>query len=193
VAFARLRSVRHGVIRDRRKPEGSQALRRWLIAGAIYLAVCAAVLVFVGQRLIRVSRTGRHSVLVKNVYAPRRPGRRLDELKGNGRIYLVQMGEHKVHTRSMTSLSGCTRSMRWTCRLFRQLPSTVPPGLRAQAVCRELLYEQIKREHPDLATNPNAYLIGFTDADMYSVLNGWKYTFTQRYESRFAVISTNEE
>jgi hypothetical protein len=29
----------------------------------------------------------------------------------------------------------------------------------------ELLYDQLKREHPDLAADPNAYLIGFIDAD----------------------------
>ena len=30
------------------------------------------------------------------------------------------------------------------------------------------------------ANNPNATLIGFTDADMYSVNHGWPFTFTER-------------
>jgi len=59
-------------------------------------------------------------------------------------------------------------------------------------VVAELLYRQIRREHPDLAADPNTYLIGFTDADMYSLLNAKAYNFTQRYESRFAIVSTDE-
>jgi len=177
------------------KPEGSQALRRWLIAGAIYLAVCAAVLVFVGQRLIQSVAHRADIQYWSKTYTPHvGPVARLDELKGNGRIYLVQMGEHK----GPYSLYDFAQWLHSKYALDVQvipaiaIDSSAWDSERKQYVA-ELLYEQIKREHPDLATNPNAYLIGFTDADMYSVLNGWKYTFTQRYESRFAVISTNEE
>ncbi|MGC2299709.1 MAG: DUF6531 domain-containing protein, partial [Acidobacteriaceae bacterium] len=53
----------------------------------------------------------------------------------------------------------------------------------------EDLYEQIKRDHADLAEDPNAYLIGFTDADMYSVWYKWPSSFTQRDRQRAAVIS----
>src|SRR5260370_23802946 len=55
----------------------------------------------------------------------------------------------------------------------------------------QLLNEQIKREHSDLAADPSAYLIGFTDASMYHVGTSWRYTFTLRDFQRTAVISSN--
>ena len=46
-------------------------------------------------------------------------------------------------------------------------------------------------QHPDLAENRGAYLIGFTDANMFSVNNQWRSSFTQRDSQRVAVISAN--
>jgi YD repeat-containing protein len=63
-------------------------------------------------------------------------------------------------------------------------------GGRHQYVA-ELLYAQIRRDHPDLAADPNAYLIGFTDASMYSVDYRWRAVFSQHDARRTAVISTN--
>ncbi len=117
----------------------------------------------------------------------------VDELKGNGRIYLVQIGEHKTPY----SLDDFARWLRTKYGLdVHVLPAMAADqsawdSERKQYVA-ELLYGQIKREHPDLAADSSAYLIGVTDSDMYSVMNDWSYTFTQRYDSRFAVISTNE-
>jgi predicted Zn-dependent protease len=55
----------------------------------------------------------------------------------------------------------------------------------------ELLLAQIKREHPDLAASPDAVVIGFTDADMYSVQNFWQFNNTQRNrQDRTGVISS---
>jgi hypothetical protein len=55
----------------------------------------------------------------------------------------------------------------------------------------ELLYDQIKRDHPELAKDPSAYLIGFTDADMYPARRHWNSSFTERDMERAAIISTD--
>jgi YD repeat-containing protein len=121
------------------------------------------------------------------------PVARVDELKGNGRIYLVQIGNH-------TAPYSIDDFAQWLHSKYSLDVQVLPPMIlphsawdpeRKQYVA-ELLYEQIKREHPDLAADSNAYLIGFTDADMHSIQNKWIFSHTQRFW-RDAVISTNSE
>jgi len=120
------------------------------------------------------------------------PVARIDVLKGNGRIYLVQMGDHKAPY----ALDNFEQWLRSKYSLDVQvLPAmaidqSAWDSERKQYVA-ELLYAQIKREHPDLAANPNVYLIGFTDADMYSVNLKWRSSFTQRDLQRAAIISAD--
>lgn len=114
----------------------------------------------------------------------------LDQLKGNGRIYLVQMGPHTTPY----SLDDFAAWLKSKYKLDVQVlpPTALDPAAwdesRKQYIA-EMLYAQLKREHPDLAANPNAYLYGVTDADMYSVQYFWNFTFTMRDGRRAAVIS----
>jgi hypothetical protein len=55
----------------------------------------------------------------------------------------------------------------------------------------KLLYAQIKREHPTLAVDRNSWLIGFTDAGMYSATQKWDSTFSKRDQQRVAIISAS--
>lgn len=115
-----------------------------------------------------------------------------EELKGSGRIYVVQIGQHTA----AYSVDDLAQWMRSKYGLDVQvLPAAEPDrsawnGERKQWVA-EMLYGQLKRDHPELAADPNAYLIGFTDASMFSVNNGWNYSFTQRDMQRAAVISAH--
>ncbi|MGC2299708.1 MAG: hypothetical protein WA476_12955 [Acidobacteriaceae bacterium] len=52
-------------------------------------------------------------------YVHHGPVAKVDELKGSGRIYLVQMGDTKPHIPSQTSPSGCTQNTGSTCACFR--------------------------------------------------------------------------
>jgi len=115
------------------------------------------------------------------------------ELKGTGRIYLVPLTGH-------TAAQGLEYFAEWL-RAKYDLDVQVLPALTVDGAAwdsgrrqwvAELLYAQMKREHADLAADPNAYLIGFTDESMYSVNNGWKFSFTQRDMKRAAVISAHE-
>lgn len=114
----------------------------------------------------------------------------LDQLKGSGRIYLVQMGPHNAPY-SVDQLAD------WLKSKYHLDVAVLPPtGLDQSAwdasrnqYVAELVYAQLKREHSDLAANPHAYLYGFIDADMYSVHYAWKFSHTQRDHKRAAVVS----
>jgi YD repeat-containing protein len=115
----------------------------------------------------------------------------LDELHGSGRIYLVQLGAHKDGY-STVELAAWLRE-----KYSLDTEVVNPVGLDPAALdnsrhryMAELLIEQMRREHPDLAGNPKAVLIGFTDAPMYSVTEPWSASFSQRDEHRAAVISS---
>ncbi len=116
---------------------------------------------------------------------------RPDQLTGSGRIYLVQMGAHNAPY----SLHDFAEWLRSKYGLDVEiLPSVALDRAawdrgRGQYVA-ELLTDQLKREHPSLAQDPQAYLIGFTDADMYHVSNIWKSAFTHR-DGRAAVVSAD--
>src|SRR6266542_1068463 len=119
------------------------------------------------------------------------PIARSDQLTGSGRIYLVQMGAHRA-TYSLDDFAQWLRSK------YGLDVEILPPVELDQAAwdrersqyIAELLADQLKR-NPALAADPHAYLIGFTDADMYPVNSKWRFTFTWRGRPRTAVISTS--
>ncbi|MGA9587660.1 MAG: hypothetical protein WBQ95_20190, partial [Terracidiphilus sp.] len=97
------------------------------------------------------------------------PAARLDQLKGSGRIYLVQMGDHK----DPYSLDDFAK---WLQTKYALDVKVLPPvkidksawnESRKQYVA-ESLCAQMNHDHPDLASDPDAYLIGFTDGNMYT-------------------------
>jgi YD repeat-containing protein len=121
------------------------------------------------------------------------------ELTGRGRIYLVHLGPHN----QSYSLEDFAQRLRSTYGLDAQVlspmaldSSALGPfrswvgGLFHTQYVAELLYGQIKRDHPELAKDPHAYLIGFTDAGMYPARRDWGWTFTERDGERAAIIST---
>ena len=127
-------------------------------------------------------------------YPPHRgPIAQLSQLQGSGIVYLVQMGSHS----QSYSLAEFAHWLHDKYAIDVQvLPAmAIDPSAwdakRHQFVA-EQLYAQLKQRHPDLALNPNAFLIGFTDADMYSVNQMWSSSFTQRDMLRAAVISSDD-
>lgn len=153
-------------------------------------AILAAVSFFVTLSYLGFVRQNRWSLAHPPAVQHDSPVVSLDQLHGSGRIYLVQMGSHKAPY-SVDKLGD------WLRTKYRLDVQILPPmkldraawnDSRNQYVA-EMLYEQLKREHPDLAADPNAYLIGFTDADMFSVEHSWKFSHTQRDLKRAAVIS----
>lgn len=121
------------------------------------------------------------------------------ELKGSGRIYLVQLGP-KTQPYSLDDFA------RWLHAAYALNVDVLPAlplepaeldpsrtlfGRPNGTYIAELLYDRMKSAHPDLAADPGAYLIGITDAPMDSVRHRWASTFTERDLQRAAVISTH--
>lgn len=116
----------------------------------------------------------------------------LFELKGHGTIWLVQMGKHQAPY-SVADLAA------WLHSKYLLDARVLPPESidesawdpsRRQYIA-ELLYAQMKRDHPVQASDPGAWLIGFTDVNMYSVMHHWSGTFSERDEERAAIISSD--
>lgn len=171
-------------------PGSAQGSRIVLASVAVYLVIGLVALTFVAFRLSAVLKRngsfGRAAVYAKH----NGPVARLDELKGSGRIYLVQIGPHS-YSYSLDDLAN------WLHTKYaldvRVLPATRAydsawNAERGQYIAQNL-YEQLKQEHSDIAADENAYLIGFTDADMYGVDHLSRGTFTERDLDRTAVIS----
>ena len=162
-----------------------------LIVSSVAVGILLLLLVggVIGYQL--ASRTNQRRAARLAVAPHDGPIAALDRRTGTGRIYLVQMGPHHAPY-AIRDFAD------WLHSKYALDVQVLPPmalersawdSWRRQYVA-ELLYDQIKREHPDLAADPTAYLIGFTDADMYTVNHRWRYSFTQRDMQRAAVIST---
>lgn len=162
---------------------------RYLIFFLVGYLTLSGLLVFLGYSIRRLHQ--RHIQSYASRHRHNGPVARLDELKGTGRIYLVQMGAHK----DPYSLDDFAHWLNTKYSLdVRVLPPTpIDPSAwnasRRQYVA-ESLYEQTKRDHPDLAADPDAYLIAFTDFDIYTIRGSWKSVFTQRDSRRAAIISS---
>jgi YD repeat-containing protein len=161
----------------------SSNVKYWVAGIAAYVLVCTAVLTYVGRRMIRD--------LPFNYPRHQGPVARREELKGAGRIYLVQMGDH----RDPYSLEDLAQWLRTKYALDVEVlpPTPIHPfawnASRGQYVVQSL-YAQLKWDHPDLASDPDAYLIGFTDGDIYTTAAPWSSTYSQRDWRRAAVISS---
>lgn len=116
------------------------------------------------------------------------PEARPDQLIGTGRIYLMQLGPAD----GAYSLNDFAQWLHQKYALDVQVLPAVPVEKHKKIQLQENaehLFDLMQHAHPDLAANTGAYLIGFTDRDMYSVNNDWGSSFTQRY-LRGAIIST---
>lgn len=174
---------------------GSRVSRRTVFA-VVAAVLLAAVLSFTVlhrtvDRMIGEAAAARASV-APDFRRFNGPVASLSELKGSGRIYLVQVGPHAAPY----TLEDFAIWLRNKYNLDVQVLPAMPAPREAwdtnhRQFVAEQLYAQMKQQHPDLATDENAYLIGFTDADMYSVRYMWSSTFSQRDSLRTAIISSD--
>jgi YD repeat-containing protein len=176
------------------RPAGAGAEHTKVIGiAATVLIVLISVLVHIVPRYLtdHVVRRHRREALARLV-RQHGPVVRPDELTGKGRIYLIQLGPH-------TAPYALALFAQWLYEKYalqvEVLPSTTldPTAWdsgRKQYIA-ELLNAQMRREHPALEADPDAYLIGFTDANIYAARRRWNSTFTWRDQPRTAIISTD--
>jgi len=121
------------------------------------------------------------------------PGRQVvspSELHGKGRIYLLQLGPH-------TDAYSVADLAQWLGRKY-SLDVQVLPAANLAAVAwdedrhmyiAQRLIQQLKRDHPAEAADPNSWLIGITDAKMSSAEDKGDWEVSQR-GLRSAIISS---
>jgi hypothetical protein len=187
-----------------------RGLKAVLIGLAIYFVLVALLVVFAFHFVMkrvkeREAWARAHPSATRQFQQPapvahEGPVARVEDLKGSGRIFLIQIGPHGAPY-SLNDLA------QWLHSKYALDVQVLPAmdldhaaldasraqdfrGAQPQYVA-ELLYEQMKRAHPDLAADPNVYLIGITESDMYSVYFKWRTTFSQRDGKRAAVLSAN--
>lgn len=164
------------------------ASRTWLALFIVVFLVAAlslslsrgGILESIGERSLPASAYEKHSGPIAQASA----------LQGNGRVYLVQLGRH-------TQPYSLDEFAKWLHARYavdtRVLPAIPTDGaawdVKRHQFVAEQLQAQIKQQHPDLAFDHYAYLIGFTDGSMYSTREMWGREFTQRDSLRTAVIS----
>jgi hypothetical protein len=174
------------------------SLARPIVAPRTRLAVLLVILL-AAALLWSLSRTSLIKVLAqRSLIAPvykkhAGPIANLSELKGEGRVYLVQLGRH-------TAPYSLDNFAKWLNAKYGVKVSVLPAvpiapaawDMKRRQFVAEQLQMQIKRQHHELASDQNAYLIGFTDEEIYSTNEMWSYVFTQRDSLRTAVISSYE-
>jgi YD repeat-containing protein len=192
------------------KPDQWRGLKAVLTGLAIYFVLVSLLVVFafhfVMKRMKEREAWARaHPSAMRQFQQPapvphQGPVARVEDLNGSGRICLIQIGPHSAPY----SLNDLAQWLQSKYGLDVQvLPATDLDhaaldlsraqdfrGANYQYVA-ELLYAQMKRTHPDLAADPNVYLIGITEADMYSMYYKWRTTFSQRDGQRAAILSAN--
>jgi YD repeat-containing protein len=161
------------------------------------LAILLSFLAHFGQSyLAGPARSRQRQERLARLIRQRGPIAPRSSLKGKGSIYLVQLGPHQQTSRDTTY--ALEDFAQWLRTKYGLSVTVLPPKAldrsawnptRRQYIA-ERLNEQIQRDHPALAADPDAYLIGFTDAAMYPVHNRWSSTFTYRQRPRTAIISS---
>lgn len=106
-----------------------------------------------------------------------------------GRLYFAPMGE--LSRVSPTLLADYYQ------KKFQLAVEVLPPvaitaaakdQARKQLIAEELI-TLIKRQNPLLADDPQAFIIGVTEQDMYIRAKKWRFAFSYREGGRFAVVS----
>jgi YD repeat-containing protein len=182
------------IVRTTRQNPDVVLLRFVVSWGLIAIAVMALFIGYVHNfltQLPRASQTGRSSV-PGNQYRPvaKVVPARPDELRGRGTVYMVPLGPVKSVT-----VAPLLAELRNRYGLQLQLLPMIPLPAWAENVSRkqfvaEDLITAMKLAYPKLEADPQAIVIGLTDADMYISQVSWNYGFSFREEERFAVISS---
>jgi YD repeat-containing protein len=156
-------------------------------AGILLILIAAGSLAYHSLKTLNQRRAMATKVEVKKGNVAR-----LDQLNGNGRIYLVHIGKSDTPPYSLEELANWLRtkySLEVEVLKWVRVDESAFDSARKQYVA-ELLYEQIKRAYPVLATERTAYLFGFTDQDMYSPSNGWNFNRAHRFEPKGSIVSS---
>jgi YD repeat-containing protein len=162
--------------------------------GLIAVVVMALLIGYVHNFLFQLPRAGQagQSSVPGSQYRPvaKSEPARAAELRGRGSVYVVPLGPIKAV--AVPSLLAELRN-RYGLQLqllpMIPLPAWAENAPRKQFVAEDLI-TAMRLAYPELEADPQAIVIGSTDADMYISQLSWYYAFSFREEERFAVISS---
>jgi RHS Repeat len=170
----------------------SPALAVAMVLGAgVAISASAALLGVINHRGSHVGPT--HASVAPLIHYPKHEGAvaPVSALKGSGTVYLVQMGDHK-QPYSLADFAQWLRS-KYSVDVEVLPAMVIDPSAwdaRRHQYVAEQLYAQMKQKHSDLAVDHNAFLIGFTEGNMYSARQLSGFTFTKNDLERTAVVSS---
>ncbi len=137
------------------------------------------------SRLVLLQRGGKGKI---DLSPP--PTRESLKLPGSGKIFLVPLGRPTTY-----SLDDFPAYYQQKFGIEVEILPWVPldPGVenpsRGQAVAEKLI-DLMRRSEPAFSEDPDAFLIGISEKDMYIEAYSWRYAFNLRRKGRFAVVST---
>jgi tetratricopeptide (TPR) repeat protein len=110
--------------------------------------------------------------------------------KGKEKLYLVPLSNF-----SAASLTRLASAVKQKTGIVVNVTQPVPFALstvdkRRQQVIAEEAINLMKARYPDLASDPNAILIGLTDEDLFVRREDWQFAFCYRMLGRFGVVSS---
>lgn len=123
--------------------------------------------------------------IVKQQHVPAK----LSELHGEGEVYFVPLGKQAVAPESLVQHYKSKFNLTIHLLPALSLDAKTYDRERKQYIAEELV-EQMKRAYPDLAKDPESFMIGLTDADIYMRTNDWEFTHSYRKLRHFAVVSS---
>lgn len=178
-----------------RKTDASGVYKVLILAAAEILFVVLGLVVhlhFRSHRPVRPLNARLWQQAPRQYPLHKGPVAKIGELKGKGRIYLIQIGPHHDPYNLQSFADWLHTKYSLDVRVLPPMPlNSADWNASRRQYAAELVYNRLEEEHPNLIADPNAYLIGFTDADIYPVYHDWPSTFAERdVPNRTAIISS---
>ncbi|HKG62359.1 MAG TPA: tetratricopeptide repeat protein [Pyrinomonadaceae bacterium] len=110
--------------------------------------------------------------------------------RGKEKLYFVPLS--KFSAASLTKLANACKQKTGIEVIVTQpvaFALTTVDKRRQQVIAEEAI-NLLKLRHPDLASDPNAIVIGVTDEDLFIRQEEWQYAFSYRLLGRFAIVSS---
>jgi len=110
--------------------------------------------------------------------------------KGKEKLYFVPL--NKFSAASLTKLAqSCKEKTGIEVTVMQPVPFALTTvDKRRQQVVAEEAINLMKARLPELASDPNAIVIGVTDEDLFIREEEWQFAFSYRELSRYAVVSS---
>ena len=110
--------------------------------------------------------------------------------RGKEKLYFVPLSNFSAA--SLTKLvNDCKQKTGIEVIVMQPVPfSLATVDKRRQQVIAEEAINLMKLRYPNLASDPNAVVIGVTDEDLYIRGEDWQWAFGYRMQGRFAVVSS---